>query len=107
MFTPAAGTTIIAAATATMAAATVTMPAATATMTCIRRTRLYGNGHTCARNIYGSARVCVCNHGTRAFSNEHPAVLLKRVCCPTVDEQNPAPPFELPPATPIFNIDRN
>ena len=29
------------------------------------------------------------------------------VCCPTVNEQNPAPPFELPPATPIFNIDRN
>ena len=73
MFTPAAGTTIIAAATATMAAATVTMPAATATMTCIRHTRLYGNGHTCARNIYGSARACVCNHGTRAFSSKTPS----------------------------------
>ena len=72
MFTPAAITTM-AAATATMAAAIVTMPAATATMTCIRRTRLYGNGHTCVRNIYGSVRACVCNHGTRAFSSKTPS----------------------------------
>ena len=72
MFTPAASTTM-AAATATMAAAIVTMPAATATMTCIRRTRLYGNGHTCVRNIYDSARTCVCNHGTWAFSSKTPS----------------------------------
>ena len=58
--------------------------------------------------VHGLARARACaTIGRGLFPAKHPAILLKRVCCPTVDDQNPAPPFELPPATPIFNIDHN
>ena len=57
MFTPAAITT--------MAAATATMAAATAT-------------------IYGNARACVCNNGTRAFSRKTPSRFAQEGLLPNV-----------------------